>query len=253
MLIGNCTRNINKETRLYYVHVPKTGGTTINVLFRNIFGELRSLTHAESMLIAPATREVNAEVCREYNFVSAHLPRDFYNVHFKPFGYKAIVTLREPVEHFVSFVLWFARSTHTIVDANLNASRLGLREDPNAFFQSATMEQLEFCSGQQSKAVFGSDRTRLPLDAQSRTSYLLAQYDTIILTEDISRLGDHIKLNDRKLSFSIPHENMQPDRPQSDIIITDKIRELLLEDLLIYDEVKKINQISNSYWQHLTR
>ncbi|MCY1643238.1 hypothetical protein [Methylorubrum sp. SL192] len=94
---------------------------------------------------------------------------------------------------------------------------------------------------------------RLPLDAQSRASYLLAQYDTIIPTEDINRLGDYIKLNDRKLRFSIPHENMQPDRPQSDIIITDKIRELLLEDLLIYDEVKKINQISNSYWQHLIR
>lgn len=253
MLIGSYTRNISRETKLYFTHVPKTGGTSINTLFRNIFGALSCVEHAESLLIPLDTRENNSAFCRDHNFVSAHLPVDFYNVHFQPFGFKAIVTLRNPVEHFFSQVAHLSRSTHDLGNVELEETRKQIQIDAQAFFDRSTVERLDFFAGNQSKTIFGSDRMRLPKDVLTRVSYVLEKYDSIILSEDIIRLGDHIKLNGQALKIKVPEENVRDRNLFVDIELTDKIRELLNEDLIIYEEIKKINAISDPYWEQLVR
>lgn len=253
MLIGSYTRNITLDTKLYYVHVPKTAGTSVNVLFRNIFGAMRSVFHAESMLLSASSREMNAELCRRKSFVSAHLPFDFFAVHFRPFGYRSIVTIRNPIDHLRSQVAHIVRDKTVLHDQEQIYVKKALTEDPNSFFASSTLERLDFLRSMQSKTIFGSNNDSIGGHILDRVSWILENYDSVVLTEDADDLHRYITIEGDKLGFPPPTENMRPPSQEIDLDITDKILGLLESDLGIYEEISKINKISNKYWRQLIR
>lgn len=253
MLIGTYTQNINNKTRLYYVHIPKTGGTSINSFFRRIFGAVNSIIHVESLLLPLQARRANAERCCNYNFVSGHLPFDFFAVHFRPHGFKAIVSLRNPIEHFVSQVLHICNARVLSANGNTDQFDSSFTSNPNKFFADTNRDELEFFTNPQTKTMFGSNLSNVQPQIDERARWVLQNYDTAVLSEDLNKLSDLITVNGDCLEFGITHENKGLNDNKHDIIITDKILALLKEDIDLYDEIKRINTVTTQYLRQLVR
>ena len=84
--------------RLFFVHIPKTAGSTINT----IAGLLcpRSQDHLENR----AWRD--RDVFGTYNFLSGHLSSRLPIELYAPRGYRFFTMFREPAEQFVSHLRW---------------------------------------------------------------------------------------------------------------------------------------------------
>ncbi|QEE39031.1 MULTISPECIES: hypothetical protein [unclassified Methylobacterium] len=205
------------------------------------------------MLLPAPSREANAELCRRKNFVSAHLPFDFFAVHFRPFGYKSIVTIRNPVDHLRSQIAHIVRDKTALHDEEQIFIKKSLAKDPNNFIASATRERLDFLRAMQSRTIFGSSNDRIGNHALDRVSWILENYDSVVLTEDADDLHRYITIEGDKLEFPPPNENLRPASQEIELDLSDKVLDLLESDFIIYEEIKKINNISNKYWKQLIR
>lgn len=84
---------------IFYLHIPKTGGSTLNKFISQYYREFECLLHAESKLDSLGSTH-------EYQFISGHL--NYYQakklIDLKCF--KVITIFRTPFQHLVSHVNW---------------------------------------------------------------------------------------------------------------------------------------------------
>ena len=95
---------MNKD-RIFYLHIPKTAGTSMNTFLSSGFDDKEVLTHLESNKIMNSANF--AKKAEKYKFISGHvvLPRvirdlDVFNT------MTTVATFRRPIEHVVSHISW---------------------------------------------------------------------------------------------------------------------------------------------------
>ena len=111
-----------KRPKVFYMHVAKAGGTSVNSFFRKRLGKRRCLNHIEGKRLDPG------EVRRRFDFVSGHMRiRQIYPLLGLDDWYR-ITVFRDPLQHIVSHLRWVQ----------------GIASDPGAaFFKSHTPEVQE--------------------------------------------------------------------------------------------------------------
>ncbi|PWQ98694.1 sulfotransferase family 2 domain-containing protein [Leucothrix arctica] len=92
----------NTKTRLFYIHTPKTGGTSVNQYFMKVYPET-ALVHVEADL----KKETNLDLSK-YDFISGHLTFPAVSSLLDP-SWRKMVTFREPYSFVVSHMCWIRR------------------------------------------------------------------------------------------------------------------------------------------------
>lgn len=85
---------------VFFLHVPKTAGTSFNTFVKNNF-DTRSITHAEAY-----NEQSLHNMVGKYDYVSGHLRIDRFCEVFADDRYRWMTILREPYSHFHSHLNW---------------------------------------------------------------------------------------------------------------------------------------------------
>lgn len=125
------------ETRVLFMHIPKTAGTSFNAFARKYFDQARTIAHIE--VNDPGEFE---HYPGQYDYISGHLPIFRLRQHFDFDDFSLYTIIREPYAHLHSHFNWvraiardaesgFARR-HPQVVQDLAASMKGLALDDPA-------------------------------------------------------------------------------------------------------------------------
>ena len=119
-IIQFCLSRVISDKKIIFVHVPKCGGTSLDLLIKRRFPMQRFRLNARASLKASEligedlnlvrNTLLNYAVCTGYKFISGH----FYMHHPEQYeAYKTITVLRDPVKRFLSHYLYNRYKTHT--------------------------------------------------------------------------------------------------------------------------------------------
>lgn len=87
--------------KLFYFHIPKTAGTTLNQFFASKF--TNTLTHIESQ------RQLSKSFCNHFDFLSGHLSFDYMDELLDLQEWITFATFRDPFKHTISHMKWIRR------------------------------------------------------------------------------------------------------------------------------------------------
>lgn len=90
------------QRKLFFVHIPKAAGSSINDFIPNAIGHTPTYTHIEGM------RDKWAEISQS-KFLSGHIRYPEYVKFFSKFDYVVFAFLREPYSHLRSHINWVRR------------------------------------------------------------------------------------------------------------------------------------------------
>ena len=91
---------------LFFLHIPKTSGSSVNRLLESVFGGGNMISHAEYLLPKLLDR---TEPTRQVDCVSAHFPLCRWALYRGSDAYARATILRDPWERLVSHVNWTNR------------------------------------------------------------------------------------------------------------------------------------------------
>lgn len=88
------------NSKVYYLHIPKTAGTVLNGFLQEEVASARAIEHIES------NREVlkAGRLSESYDFVSGHFGYEV--IREKIDGFSTVVTMREPLQHVLSHLTY---------------------------------------------------------------------------------------------------------------------------------------------------
>ena len=84
--------------RLFFVHIPKTAGTTVNAIAHKLFQRVQE--HLENF------DWQDTAAFADFNFLSGHLSSRGPIERYRPKGFRFFTMFREPAEQFVSHLRW---------------------------------------------------------------------------------------------------------------------------------------------------
>jgi SAM-dependent methyltransferase len=224
---GWCTR-IPKEVSsptLFMIHIPKTGGETINHFVTEMLGEYHVCQHVESI---PDFLTRLQSIPREVRYVSGHLRLPDVLVSMDRSKWFVFTNLRNPVQHLVSHLKWVkalgnpgasaARSTHSEAVQGM-ACRLW-EVDLNNIGAVHRFIHEEF---EEAKQLFDNSQVRYLIEARDRlinhddaleAMRALNSFDYVGFTETLS---DTFVAIDRALGIKANH-SVIPKRNQSPLV-----------------------------------
>lgn len=88
-------------SRVFYFHVPKTAGTSLNDFFKNSFK--RSITHIEGR------KNLDKRFLYNNDFVSGHVTYTSINKLIELRDWFTLITFREPYSHIISHLSWIRK------------------------------------------------------------------------------------------------------------------------------------------------
>jgi hypothetical protein len=94
---------------LFFLHIPKTSGSSVNRLLQMVYGEGNLISHAEYLLPKLLDR---TEPTRQVDCVSAHFPLCRWALYAGSDAYARATILRDPWQRLVSHVNWTNRFNH---------------------------------------------------------------------------------------------------------------------------------------------
>jgi hypothetical protein len=94
---------------LYFLHIPKTSGSSVNRFLSLVYGADNLVTHAEYLLPRLLDR---SEPTRRVDCVSAHVPLCRWSLYHGSEAFGRATILRDPWQRLVSHVNWTSRHNH---------------------------------------------------------------------------------------------------------------------------------------------
>ncbi len=91
--------------KVFYLHIPKTAGSSMNKFLTSQFQEDKSLTHIESKL--DFSKDEDIKRAKNYSLLSGHVPLPHMQQKLNVLNERVtLVTFRNPIEHVISHIAW---------------------------------------------------------------------------------------------------------------------------------------------------
>lgn len=96
---------VYSKNKFFYLHIPKTAGSSLNTFFQAQFSKNQYLTHIESKNIFESESKI--QDIDEYRLLSGHIPLPQMQYRYKVFEKRTVLsTFRIPTEHVISHISW---------------------------------------------------------------------------------------------------------------------------------------------------
>lgn len=176
------------EPKLFFIHIPKTGGTTLYQYARLVLGESAVVSHAESVTLPEPSADMLRDLATKA-FVGGHVPYDIFNNYFRPLGFSALTVLREPLQQFVSHVSYIARTE--VPGPLLLGIQTKIAVSLNFFLKEANVQERAFFTSPQSNMLFSGNSGWRALEIAERVKLLYRAFGRILFCDS---LGDTVGL-----------------------------------------------------------
>lgn len=231
----------SRPAKLFFVHIPRTGGTSLSLWLAERVGPEKSCRHIESILLPQLSLEA-IEYLRQFDFVGGHVPVDFVK-YFGSSDVQVISIMRDPLDQFFSNICHLVQSR--IDDPLLAKVQAKCLHSVNYFLKMASDEELSYFENVQSKALFGSELDWRAVSVDERIDFLSRRYSAILTTETMhSELARHfgplgISQHGDEMQLAIPYENRgKYVREKLSLRADHLLRGLLLEDVCLYRHLR---------------
>lgn len=248
-----------RPRRLFFMHIAKTAGSSVNALARRYFSPELCVTHVESYHLRPG---MNVRDLQDKLFVSGHvtvqvaLSRRYIGNDFSTF-----TLLREPLGHLRSHIAWVKR-----LGLPEHAQECGLHpvyiQDMARRLNAMSLEEFIASMGELEHNLFDNAQTRYLANAFSRTlddGHLelalnaLRGFDLVGINEEFDR---SMRVLARFMSWedpgAVPRENtavrkwswrelgIDPGHPA--------LRRLVRHDEVLYAEARRLFEVAADKW-----
>lgn len=92
-----------KQERIFYFHIPKTAGSSLNRYLTDAFGPKRSLCHIQGI------PSLGTHQLKGYDFVAGHMTYTKMQNIIELDDWLTVATFREPYAHVISHLCWLRR------------------------------------------------------------------------------------------------------------------------------------------------
>lgn len=248
---------------VYFLHIPKTAGSSINRLFESAYGTNASQTHIESKSIF--SHDGCATNLEQYRFISGHYPYPFVTRNIELKSWTTICTFRRPLEHVASHLCWVRLLAEPGHESRLSKHEKGIQQIAKFF------GKVDFSSaGEITKMIDWLAKNNFYLFHNTQTRYLcggkpgsdippqllqqaLQNLDTIDYAGIVERFDEFILMLIGEFNLNVSEDVLNKQNPNSErfgIDITKPDICKALEPLIAYDNM--IYSIArNRYIDHL--
>ena len=94
-------RRRSRNKKVFFMHIPKTAGTSFNSFARHLYQPAEIITHIEAY-----DQSAFPQIAATYNFISGHLRMDTIQHYFSNSGLELYTLIREPFAHLHSHLNW---------------------------------------------------------------------------------------------------------------------------------------------------
>lgn len=229
------------------MHIPKTGGTSVNTFFQNHYSGRKSATHIENQVIQKPEKDWLK--LRKYDFISGHLKISTLKRVVDANQYFSVTLLRAPLKQLLSHMTWIYRLGFPENQVQLSQHPDYVKKFVERIHTLDIIEYLETMSPLE-RNYFDNCQTRYLLPFQGdvmleeqhldRAVITLMEFDFVGLVE---RFQETLHLISYMLNWPPPKESPKKNVTEEkyklvlnleDDSIREKIDELLYYDRYIY-------------------
>jgi hypothetical protein len=243
----------SKNVNIFYYHVPKTAGTSINRFFTDTISN--NITHAEGK-----DKDLTADFLNQFNFASGHLSYTKINPLLDN-RWVSMITFREPFSYAVSHLCWIRKLVE-------QGEEVRFHNHPKVFQEIATkMKTLDFSqSADIDKLVKWLKSIDFNYLFNTQTLYLDIGKD---ITKALTHLYniDYVGVMDETPNFlktmgvefgfdsnqkKVPQENISTNKYGFDLNNNNTRLALLPfidKDIIIYEEAKRIATVQKRLYE----
>ena len=249
--------------KLFMVHIPKTGGETVNYLLAEILGGEQVLIHVES---APGVLTILQSVPPAVRYISGHLRLPEVLARINGAKWFVFANLRNPVRHLVSHLKWMKALGHPDAGVSRHAHSASVQEMTRRLWE-ISLNDIEgihrFINEEfnDAKQFFDNCQVRYLIDYHDRllchadaaeAVEALSGFDYVGLTETLSDTLTAITTA-AGVSAEFDHVPVRNQSPLAEVVdlddsaIRDFYREAVKLDAFLYTAAKKRIAISKGF------
>lgn len=232
----------NQEKIVFYLHIPKTGGTTLSNIIKNEYNSDNIFSTVQSFIINVASEYHNIEDERKnkLKLIKGHFSFGYHQLFDRPFTY--ITMLRSPVARVISDYHHIVNIPQHCLHNKVVSHKMSLEEYVSSGIWNSDNLQTRFLSGKHAEIDFGQcSREHLELAKNNLDQY----FSVVGLTE---RFDESLLLLQRKIGWSddcfLYEKKRVNQAKQSKVILSEKTKKTVenfnLLDIELYEYAKAI-------------
>lgn len=236
-----------KKNRIFFVHIPKTAGSTVIQSLGNSYPISKQAHHIEGVLVDG----VLDQSYRKAEFLSGHLPYNYALQAVEGLNrYSFISIVRDPIEHFYSTVSYTREQPRSAMPLSLVEMHERLRSLPlETFIKTMTGFEIDFFKNPQSRILSGVYDVS-SINPPSFMATISTYYDLVGTTEnlDVILARAAVKYNLKNVIL-----NKKTNVTKNKIKKIDEstgahkiIKDLVSYDSLIYEKIKEAGLLENN-------
>ena len=251
---ANIKRTIQKllipeRTKVFFIHIPKTGGTSIDYVvrkkYRNQYSRIEAApSHQTALMLNRESDDNNVEMqstlkirnnlviyemFKETSFISGHVPFDFNTWKAFKDRYLYLTCLRNPVKRYLSqyFYNYYKKSDHRKINVDLSTYiTMPIGQHEGSIY-------VKFLGGISEEKDYTSTK------AIERAKENLSKFNLVALLENFNFFVEEFAAK-TGIKIRIPHKGKNPvSKPEVDKDILAKVETICTPDLEIYEYTRK--------------
>lgn len=244
----------SKRSTTFFMHIPKTAGTSFNSFACSLYNSHETITHIEAF-----DRTAYTQIANNYKFISGHLRVDSIKNYFTHKDIKLYTLIREPYAHLHSHLNWL-RKIGSNPDSDFYKAHHGLLKNlANQFGDTSKLTHLElqaivdnmtgllskFLDNYQSRHFLATDPEKIGTEHWEEIKSNIKIFTLIGRTEQYAaykkEFCSHNYFSEPLTTKPLNKSNFSQLYDHTDPTTREIVQSLVSIDLQLYDEVQKIN------------